>query len=136
MSIAQRMVATNPTAAIVDQSTLAECLQACFDCAQACVACADACLGEQNTSMLLRCIGLNLGCADVCEATGRILSRQTAVEPRLLRAALEACTIACRLCGDECASHGEHGMEHCQICAEACRRCEQACQQVLELLAA
>jgi len=81
---------------------------------------------------VLRCIRLDLDCADLCAATGRILSRQTATDPAMVRAALQAC----KRCGDECEQHGQHGMEHCRVCAEACRRCEQACHQLLSSLAA
>ncbi len=119
MTHVQQMVQTNPNQAAVDESTLVECIEACFDCAQACTACADACLGEQDVQMLARCIRLDLDCADVCAATGKILSRQTAFEPRLVRASLQACAEACRLCGEECEQHGQHGMEHCRVCAEA-----------------
>jgi hypothetical protein len=133
---AQQMLQTNPSSAAVGASTLVECVEACFDCAQSCVACADACLGEDDPKSLARCIRLNLDCADVCDATGRILSRQTAFEAQVARAALRACAEACRVCGDECEQHGQHGMEHCRVCAEACRRCEQACNDVLSALPA
>ena len=135
MTRAQQMVQTNPTQPLVDQSTLVECIEACFDCAQACSACADACIGEGDIQMLARCIRLDLDCADVCDATGRILSRQTASEPQMLRASLQACAEACRLCGEECENHAGHH-EHCRVCAEACRRCEQACNNVLSALTA
>ena len=84
--------------------------------------------------MLARCIRLDLDCADVCDATGKILSRQTAFEPQMARAALDACAQACRLCGEECEQHAEHGMEQCRICAEACRRCESACNNLLSAI--
>ncbi len=136
MTFATRMIQTNPSKVQVDERTLAECIQACFDCEQACTACADACLGEEQIEMLIRCIRLNLDCADVCDATGKIVSRQTAFEPVMVQAMLRACAEACRLCGDECAMHAQHGMEHCRVCAEACRRCEQACNQLVSSLAA
>lgn len=72
---------------------------------------------------LTRCIRLDLGCADVCAATLRMLSRQTAYDAPANRAQVEAC-------GDECEGHaGMH--EHCRVCAEACRRCERACADLL-----
>jgi hypothetical protein len=111
-----------------------ECIEACFDCAQACTACADACLGEEDMQMLARCIRLDLDCTYVCDATGKILSRQTAFEVQMAQAALEACARVCRLCGEECEQHAEHGMEHCRICAEACRRCESACNNLLSAI--
>jgi hypothetical protein len=135
MSFAERMMQTHPVPAVAPDS-LAECIRACFDCAQACTMCADACLGEQHAMDLRRCIRLNLDCADLCDATGRVLSRQTAFEPAMARSLLQACADACRLCGDECEMHGQHGMEHCRVCAEACRRCEQACNNALAAMQA
>jgi len=111
----------------MDAQALVECIKACLDCEQACTACADACLGEQDTKMLARCITLDLDCADVCAATGRVLSRQTAFDMVMARTVLQACTQACKLCGDECATHAQHG----QIYMEACHRCEQACNQLM-----
>lgn len=85
---------------------------------------------------MTKCIRQNLDCADVCATTGRILSRQTSLEPSMARAILQACAESCRICGDECEQHGQHGMEHCRVCAEACRRCEQACRDLIGQLAA
>ncbi len=133
MTHAQQMVQANPGQAPVDEATLVECIEACFDCTQACTACADACIGEGDLQMLARCIRLDLDCGDICGATGRILSRQTATEPHMLRAGLQACSEACRLCAEECENHAEHH-EHCKACAEACRRCEQACNYVLSAM--
>lgn len=107
-----------------------DCIDACLECAQVCTACADACLGEERVQELRRCITLDLGCADVCEATGRVLSRRTGHDGDLSEALLRACAEACRLCGDECAQHADMH-HHCQVCAEACRRCEQACRRLL-----
>ncbi len=101
---AQRMIETNPVP--LEAGALAECIEACFGCAQACAAYADACLGEEDIQMLARCIRLDLDCADVCNATGKILSRRVAFEPEMVGATLRAC-------------------------AEACRRCESACNNVL-----
>ena len=100
------MIETNPSDPAVEADALVECIEACFDC------------------------------ADLCDATGKILSRQTAFEPQMALATLEACVRACRLCGEECEQHAQHGMEHCRICAEACRRCESACNNVLSAIGA
>jgi hypothetical protein len=117
----------------IDRQKLRECIDACVVCAQACTACADACLGEDGVADLVTCIRTDLDCADVCEATGRVLSRHTGYDADLTRAVLEACATACRSCGDECESHaGMH--EHCRVCAEACRRCERACRELLASL--
>lgn len=133
MTRAQQMVETSPTQAPVDATKLSELIDSCFECAQACTACADACLGEDDPKALARCIRLDLDCADVCDATGRVMSRQTAFEPEMARAAVEACARAVKLCGDECEQHAEHH-EHCRVCMEACRRCEQACNSLLSAL--
>jgi hypothetical protein len=131
-----QMLQTHPRPTQIDRTLLQECIEACFDCAQTCTACADACLGEQqHLQMLVRCIRLNLDCADVCDTTGRLLSRQTEPDWTVLRAQLEVCVAACRSCGAECQQHaGMH--EHCRVCAESCRRCEEACNRLLAALPA
>jgi hypothetical protein len=115
----------------VDRDKLTACIEACVACAQTCTACADACLSEENVAELTKCVRSNLDCADVCDTTGRVLSRHTGYDANLTRAILEACATACKACGDECTHHAEMGMQHCQVCADACRRCEQACRQLL-----
>ncbi|MDP8959859.1 MAG: four-helix bundle copper-binding protein, partial [Actinomycetota bacterium] len=97
---------------------------------------ADACLSEQQVAELVKCIRLNLDCADVCETTGRVLSRQTEYDANLTRSLLQACAQACKTCGDECDRHASMGMEHCRVCAQACRRCEQACNDLLAAMSA
>jgi hypothetical protein len=135
MSFADQKLRAHPNPATTND-TVAACIGACFDCAQACTACADACLGEQAVNDRIRCIRLNLDCADLCDATGRIVSRQTAFDRELTVASLQACATACRICGDECERHPQHGMKHCRVCAEACRACEQACLSLNSQLAA
>src|SRR3954447_20109715 len=115
----------------VDVSLLADAAEAAFECVQTCTACANACLAEPRVQDMVRCIRLNLHCADICDMTGRLVSRQE--NPELARAMLQACVLACRLCAEECARHAAE-MAHCRICAEACRTCEQACQRLLEAL--
>jgi hypothetical protein len=137
MSYARQILTASPSRVPeVPVATLAAAATALVDCSQACTTCADACLGErdpQRLAALVRCIRLNLHCADMCVTTGRLLSRQE--QPALARAIVEACALSCRLCGEECEQHAAH-MEHCRICAEACRRCEAACQAVLTALPA
>jgi len=89
---------------------------------------------ETSLEALAKCIRLCLDCADICGATGRVVSRQTEYDANVTRAILQACEQACRSCGEECAKHGEHGMEHCAVCAEQCRRCEQACADLLQAI--
>jgi hypothetical protein len=134
MTVASQMLEAYPAdLGGVDKDRLSACIEACVECAQACTACADACLSEDMVAELTRCIRTDLDCADVCEATGRVLSRHTGYDANLTRAVLEACAAACAACGDECESHaGMH--EHCRVCAQACRRCEQACRELITSL--
>src|SRR3954471_16175107 len=134
MTVADRMLDTYPKdLGGVDREKLRACIEACVECAQACTACADACLSEDSVAELAKCIRSNLDCADVCDATGRVLSRHTGYDANLTRTVLEACAQTCRACGDECERHaGMH--EHCRVCPDACRRCEQACQNLIHAL--
>lgn len=133
MTQATAMLDTYPSDIGIDQRMLARCIEECFTCSQACTACADACLSEPDVADLATCVRQNLDCADICDTTGRLLSRHTGYDPALTRSMVQACAVACRSCGDECDRHaGMH--EHCRVCAEACRRCEQACQELLTAL--
>lgn len=127
----RQMLETHPRPSQLGGDALVQCIDACFDCLQSCTTCADACLGEATAAALRRCIRLNLDCADVCDATGRILSRMSEPDLSLIQAQLRACTEACRLCGAECEKHAGHH-EHCRVCAEACRRCETACRVLVD----
>lgn len=117
----------------IDPHLLSACIEECFACASACTTCADACLGESMVAELATCIRLDMDCADVCEATGRVMARHAGHDLALTRALLEACAAACRACAEECERHGS--MEHCRLCAEACRSCEAACRDFLAALA-
>ena len=112
-------------------ATHSKSIAACFDCAHACAQCADDCLREHRREDLAKCIGLNLACADVCETTGRIISRQNEDNANVTIAVLKACIVACQTCADECEQREEH---HCQVSAQECRRCEQACRALLEAI--
>jgi hypothetical protein len=124
------MLETTPNQLPFDRRALGRCIDACFDCAAACTSCADACLGEDTVAELVRCIALDLVCADVCETTGRSLLRPAAEDPQMVRALLEVCAQACASCAAECERHAEMH-EHCRFCAEACRACEESCRELL-----
>jgi hypothetical protein len=116
-----------------DSEALARCIEACVACAQACTACADACLSEEDLPDLRKCVRTDLDCADICETTGRVLSRHTGYDAANVRAQLVACAAVCRACADECERHaGRHA--HCRVCSEACRRCEAACRDLMASL--
>jgi hypothetical protein len=127
------MLDANPGRPLLTNESLIHCIEACFDCAQSCSACADACLGEKQLDVLRRCIRLDQDCADICIATGRVLSRQQLPDARVVRALLEACLIGCAACGDECAMHAKQH-EHCRVCAMACRNCARMCQEAIAAL--
>jgi hypothetical protein len=129
--VAGQMLDTYPRKLSLDRDLLVSCIEACSDCAESCTQCADACLAEDDVQHLTTCIRLNLDCADVCAATGRVVSRQTGYDADVTSAVLRACIEACRKCAAECDIHAAHGMEHCRVCAAECRRCEQACQVLL-----
>jgi hypothetical protein len=116
-----------------ERTALARCIDKCLACAATCTVCADACLSEDDIPELVRCIGLDLNCSDVCSATANVLARQGALEAGYVRRLVEACLDICRRCGRECKRHAEHH-EHCRICAEACRACADACETLLGLL--
>jgi hypothetical protein len=130
LSHAEAMLAAHPRTIEINMSVLVACLAACHDCAQSCTSCADACLGEKEPQNLVRCIRLNLDCADICAVTARLLARHTESHSPLLRRQLEVCREACQACADECQKHAHHH-QHCQVCAEACHQCAEACQALL-----
>ena len=134
MPYASPMLETHPWPGNVDHEVLARCIEACTECAQSCTSCADACLSEETVAELRKCIRLNLDCADICDATARVLTRQTEYDAPTSKAQLAACREACATCAEECERHAEHH-QHCAICAEACRRCERACDDLLGAMA-
>jgi hypothetical protein len=125
-----QMLRAHPGQVKGDLDRLASCLSACSECAEACSTCADACL-EELQAELVECIRLNLDCADVCDTTAKLLTRQTSRGVRVARKMLETCVLATRVCAVECEAHASRH-EHCRVCAEVCRRCERLCQELLD----
>jgi hypothetical protein len=124
------MLRTYPAEINLDRAKLGATIDALIACGKACTACSDACLSEGMVAELTKCIRTNMDCADICGTTARVLSRHTGYDANISRTLLEACAMACKSCGDECARHAE-AHEHCRICADACRACEQACRELL-----
>jgi hypothetical protein len=129
MSYIERMFETHPRKLVQEETSWVESITASWSCAESCVACADACLGEDQVEALRRCIRMCLDCADVCQATAKILTRQTEGNSDVIEAQLQACIVACQLCGAECEHHSSD-MAHCEICSIACHRCEKSCQEM------
>jgi Domain of Unknown Function (DUF326) len=134
--IARAMLDAYPRDFKVDRDVLVRCIEACHDCEQVCTQCADDDLSEQGKQeQLVKCIRLNLDCADICLTTSRVVSRQTEYDANVTRRILQACAQACKSCGDECEHHAQEGMgERFRVCAEQCRRCEQACDELLRAI--
>jgi hypothetical protein len=124
------MLEAYPVKINLDRARLASTIDVLIACSEACTGCADACLSEGMVAELTKCIRTNMDCADICATTARVLSRHTGYDANISRTLLEACAVACKSCGDECAGHADMH-EHCRICAEACRTCEQACRDLL-----
>jgi hypothetical protein len=100
-----------------------DCIAACNACAVACQHCAAACLQEPDVKTMVRCIELDMDCAQLCQVSVALMAGDSEFAPALCR----VCAQACRTCGEECAKHDQ---DHCQQCAEACRRCAEACEKV------
>lgn len=130
MSHARQLLGTYPRATTADIAVLAAAIDALNDCTQACTACATGDLSERNVADMVTCIRSCLDCADVCTATGAVITRQTGYDVPAAKLLLDACTAFCSSCGDECERHARMH-EHCRICGEACRRCETACRELL-----
>ena len=130
MTRTMAMLEADPSTPLLDKQLLTRCIDTCLECGQACTACADADLGEQMVADLVECARLNLDCADVCETTAKVLSRQTGYDLDLTRAVVQACAQGCKASGDECDRHAQMH-EHCRVCAEVCHRCQQVCEEVL-----
>jgi hypothetical protein len=130
MSCVDDILSAHPALPEADSRALRSCIQACAACSQACTACADSCLSEPQLAKLIRCVRLNLDCADICTAAMNVLLRQTQPDARLLTSVLQAVVIACRVCGMECDRHAEQH-DHCRVCSGAAQRCERAACDLL-----
>jgi hypothetical protein len=128
---AQQTLSSHPRFMSGSGDGLMRTIDTVYQCARSCIACADACLAEDDVSHLKQCIALDLDCADVCEATGKLLTRLASDAVQLRVSQLMACKLACELCAEECERHASMH-EHCRLCAEACRNCEKACTELQE----
>lgn len=99
------------------------CIEACHACVVACNHCASACLKEPDVKMMVRCIALDMDCAQVCALAAAMMSRDS----QHAQAICAVCADICQACGDECA---KHDMDHCQQCAKSCHHCAQECRSM------
>ncbi len=126
----KEMISTHPDVQGSTADQLLRCIEECYACAQTCTSCADACVAEDMVEQLRQCIRTCMDCADICAATGSVATRRTGSNVEVLRALIQACETACRICGEECRKHAEMH-EHCRICSEACMRCAESCRNAL-----
>ncbi|MFD7713279.1 ferredoxin [Streptomyces sp. NPDC059785] len=117
------------------QQELVRFLEDRFACAQACTDCARACAlraslaepdGPEEQELLRR---KGILCAEVCDATCRMLTEQTGQDESGIRVQLEWCRDVCL----ECAAvfDGHPGAEDS---AKSCRECAQACTDFMATL--
>jgi hypothetical protein len=121
------------TKANLNSEVLASIADALSECEEAVVACAAGMLAEEDAMQLRSAVNADLDCADVVEATRRVLTRGNGPDNTLLTAQLEACLIACGHSNEMCAQHAGHH-EHCRICSVATLRAADACRNGLRAL--
>jgi len=102
------------------------CIEACNACAVACNHCATSCLHETDVKMMVKCIALDMDCAQICALAVAAMARGSAHA----QAICALCADICQSCGDECV---KHDMAHCQQCAEACQKCAQECRKMASM---
>jgi hypothetical protein len=110
-TLSKEMLEAHPWPAQIDRDVLARCIDV----------------------DLRKSVRLCLDCADVCDATGRLLTRQTEYAAATARAQVSSYRELCAACAEERERHAQHH-EHCRICAEECRRCEEACSAVVDAI--
>lgn len=99
-----------------------------FTCAQACTECARACAlraslvdpdGTEQQELVRR---KGIMCAEVCDATCRVLSEQNRLDEHGIRVQLEWCRTVCLECAHAFDDQpgGEEGAKACRACAQAC----------------
>lgn len=126
-----QMIQTHPQQSQMPGEQLARAIEMLNQCASVCTACADACLAEEHVQNLVRCIRLNLDCADICRTTATVMGRLNQPDANVQRSLLQACQAICNSCGSECESHANMH-EHCRVCAESCRQCSQICNELIQ----
>lgn len=131
MTDTKDMIETVPGGVPLGAEPVAAAIDACLRCVQSCTTCANADLVEDDVAEMRTCIARCLNCADVCQATARLLSRPADSEPAVVQLLLQACVRTCASCADECARHAQHH-RHCAICESVCRACVEACTALLD----
>jgi hypothetical protein len=130
MTDTNEMIGAVPGGVPLGADAVAAAIDACLRCVQSCTTCANADLAEDDVAEMRRCIARCLSCADVCDATARLLSRPAYADPAVILPLLQACVGTCTSSAEECARHAPHHV-HCAICEKVCRACVEACRALL-----
>ncbi|HXD63243.1 MAG TPA: four-helix bundle copper-binding protein [Solirubrobacteraceae bacterium] len=130
MTDTNEMIGAVPGGVPLGARAVASAIDACLRCVQSCTTCANADLAEDDVVEMRRCIAQCLDCADVCDATARLLSRPAYSELAVIHPLLQACVRACTSSAEECARHAPHHA-HCAVCERVCRACVGACTALL-----
>ncbi|MDO0929115.1 ferredoxin [Streptomyces sp. TG1A-8] len=117
------------------QQQLYQFLEDRFTCAQACTECARACavraslVDPDGTECQERARRLGIMCAEVCDATCRMLSEQNRQDEEAIRIQLEWCRSVCLEC-----AHAFDAQPGAESAAAACRACAAACTDFMATL--
>jgi hypothetical protein len=115
------MIASHPDVRGKTNDALIRCISECFACAQACISCADACIAEDMVTDLRQCIRLNMDCADICMAAGKLAIRRSGGNEQSILDMLQACRNICVACGRNARS-----MPRCTSIAASARKAAAA----------
>ncbi len=86
------------------------------DCARVCESDMTADLMEKDVKIMVRCVQLDIDCAEICALTSNYLSRNSEFAYPITG----QCALVCDACAEECEKHPD--MPHCVECARVCRR--------------
>lgn len=129
----QAIIHNHPQAIGLNTRVLEQGVTACRDGAATLRSCADLSLTRADVASRRYLVRSLLDGDDVCQATARLVLRQTDPDPRLLRRQLEACLRACRVCDAELQKYARRpGPE--RLGSEACSTCVHHCEQLLRYL--
>lgn len=98
---------------------LAAAIDALRECEQASNACA---MAMVDVGGMVSEVRRALDCADLCDATERVLSRGPAADTALEAALVQACILACQASAEACGGHADHH-EHCRLHSQSAARC-------------
>ncbi|MET8944356.1 four-helix bundle copper-binding protein [Streptomyces sp. NPDC004542] len=123
------------TPTTTSQQELYRFLEDRFACAQACTECARACalraslLDPGGTQEQERARRRGIMCAEVCDATCRVLAEHNCLDENGIRVQLELCRTVCLEC-----AHAFDAQPGAEESATACRACARACTEFIATL--